>query len=76
MAGFVTVKLLKRFKKPSKNPLVQHKRQLFVQVLTSMRASGQPGDPDNVLDYVMGLLFTLSLMWYNPPRSINSDHNV
>ena len=35
MAGFVAVKLLKKFKKPSKNPLVEHKRHLFVRVLTS-----------------------------------------
>ena len=51
MAGFVAVKLLKRFKKPSKNSDVNHKHELFVRVLKSMRASGQPGEPESVLDY-------------------------
>ena len=51
MSGFVAVKLLKKFKRPSKNPRVQQKRELFVRVLTSMRAVNQPGEPDTVEDY-------------------------
>ena len=50
MAGFVAVKLLK-FKKPSKNPKVEHKHHLFVRVLASMQALGQPGEPETVEDY-------------------------
>ena len=51
MAGFVAVKLLKRFQKPLKNSNAEHKHELFVAVLKSMRASGQPGEPETVLEY-------------------------
>ena len=51
MAGYVAVNLLKRFKKPTKNPLLKEKWGLFVKVLTSMRAQEQPGDPESVTEY-------------------------
>lgn len=51
MAGFVAVRLLRRYRKPSKNPTLQTKRRLFVRVLTGMRAVVQPGEPESVLEY-------------------------
>lgn len=51
MAGFVAVNLLKKFRKPSKNQQTKHKRDLFVCVLTSMQALGQPGEPETVIEY-------------------------
>ena len=44
MAGYVVVKLLKRFRKPTRNPLLKEKWSLFVKVLTSMKAEEQPGN--------------------------------
>ena len=51
MAGFVAVKLLRRYRKPTRHQAVQVKRGLFVRVLGSMKADNQPGDPDTVLEY-------------------------
>ena len=51
MAGYVAVSLLKRFKKKSKNKHVQLKRDLFVQVLRSMRAEQQPSSVSSVKEY-------------------------
>ena len=51
MAGYVAVSLLKRFKKKSKNKHVQLKRDLFVQVLRSMRAEQQPSSVSSVEEY-------------------------
>ena len=51
MAGFIAVKLLKKFKKPSKNPQVEHKHRLFICLLALMQALGQPGEPETVEDY-------------------------
>ena len=51
MSGFVAVKLLKKFRKTSKNSKVQQKREFFVRVLSSIKAINQPGDPDSIFDY-------------------------
>ena len=51
MAGYVALKLLKQFKKPTQNPRIEEKRELFVKVLQSMKAENQPGEPESVLDY-------------------------
>lgn len=51
MAGYVAVKLLKRYRKKSKNSRIQIKRRLFVGVLKGMRADEQPGQPDSPLEY-------------------------
>ena len=51
MAGYVALKLLKQFKKPTQNPMLDEKRKLFVKVLQSMKAENQPGEPESVLDY-------------------------
>lgn len=51
MAGYVAVSLLKKIKKPSKHPQLKGKRNLFVRVLTRMKAVNQPGEPDSVLEY-------------------------
>lgn len=51
MAGYVAVKLLKRYRKGSRNPAVCKKRKLFVRILQQMKATGQPGEPDTVLEY-------------------------
>ena len=51
MAGYVAVKLLKKYRKAAKHPRLQMKRRLFVTVLVDMRANNQPGDPDSPLEY-------------------------
>ena len=51
MAGYVAVKLLKQFKKPTHHPRIQHKRAMFIHVLNTMKALDQPGEPDSVLEY-------------------------
>ena len=48
MAGYVPVHLLKQYERPSKNEKLTFKRQLFAQVLHSMKASNQPGVPGPV----------------------------
>ena len=51
MAGYIAVKLLKKFKKKAKHPGLQMKRRLFVGVLQGMKADNQPGQPDSPLEY-------------------------
>ena len=51
MAGYVGIKLLKKYKKRSKNDRVQQKRRFFVRVLEGMRADQQPGEPDSPAEY-------------------------
>lgn len=51
MAGYVAVKLLKRYSKSSKNTQLQSKRRMFVRVLREMRAVDQPGEPASILEY-------------------------
>ena len=51
MAGYVAVKLLKKYRCTYKNEKVLFKHKLFVQTLEKMRAYQQPGDPDTVLEY-------------------------
>ena len=51
MAGYVAVKLLKKFRKRSKNAAIQLKRRLFVKTLESMKAFEQPGEPDSLTEY-------------------------
>ena len=51
MAGYLATKLLKKYRKRSKNPAVRLKRKLFVRTLEGMKAEQQPGEPDSVLEY-------------------------
>ena len=51
MSGYISVKLIKRFKKRSPNKLIQQKWQMFVCVLRRMRAENQPDDVDTPEDY-------------------------
>ena len=51
MSGCVAVNLLKKYRRPTKQPLVKEKRELFVHVLDGMRAVDQPGEPESVLEY-------------------------
>ena len=51
MSGFVAVSLLKKYRKPTKQPQLKVKRALFVRVLSRMKAIDQPGEPDSVFDY-------------------------
>ena len=51
MAGSVAVNLLKKYRKTSKNLKLQEKRSMFVNVLTQMKATDQPGEPTTVYEY-------------------------
>ena len=51
MAGYVAIKLLKRYGKPSTHPKVQRKHELFVRVLKGMRATHQPDAVETLSDY-------------------------
>lgn len=51
MAGFVAVRLLRKYKKPTKNAQLKKKRSMFIRVLTGMRAVDQPGEPDSIVEY-------------------------
>ena len=51
MSGYVAVSLLKKYRKPTKQPQLKVKRALFIGVLTRMKAVDQPGEPESVLDY-------------------------
>ena len=51
MSGYVAVKLLKKYKRHSKHPVLQLKRRLYVKILESMKAEEQPGKPDSVSEY-------------------------
>ena len=51
MAGYVAVKLLKKYKCTYKNTRVQAKYKLFVRILQKMQAYQQPGTPDTPEEY-------------------------
>ena len=51
MCGYVAVSLLKRYRKPTKHLQLKLKRELFVRVLSGMKAVDQPGEPASVLEY-------------------------
>lgn len=51
MAGYVVIKLLKRYRKGSKIQNVAKKHKLFVRVLERMKAVEQPGEPDSISEY-------------------------
>ena len=51
MSGYISVKLIKKFKKRSSNQIIQQKHQMFVHVLRRMRAEHQPDDIDTPEDY-------------------------
>lgn len=51
MAGYIAVKLLKKYKKRSKHPKVQLKWKMFARVLKDMKATDQPGMPNSPLEY-------------------------
>ena len=57
MGGYVAVKLKKKFWKKTKNPELEKKRKMFVQVLTSMEADDQVDSVDSIEDY--------TTMWTN-----------
>ena len=51
MAGYVGIKLFKKYKKRSKNDRMQQKHRFFVRVLEGMKADQQPGEPDSPAEY-------------------------
>ena len=51
MAGYVAVKLLKRYEKPSTHPQVNEKRKFFIRVLKGMSAADQPIAVESLSDY-------------------------
>ena len=52
MAGYVAVKLLKKYESsPTSHPLVQEKHKLFTRVLKGMKAVDQPYSVGSVSDY-------------------------
>ena len=51
MSGYVAESLLKKYRKPTKQPQLKVKWAFFVRVLTGMKAVDQPGEPESVLDY-------------------------
>ena len=51
MAGYVAVKLKRKFWKKTKNPEIEKKRNMFVQILTSMEADHQEENVDSIEDY-------------------------
>jgi hypothetical protein len=51
MAGYIAVKLLKKYKRKARDLRLQLKRHLFVSVLRRMKADNQPGQPDSPLEY-------------------------
>ena len=51
MAGYVSIKLLKKYQKPTKHEELKIKHQFFVKVLRQMQATDQPGDVDTLSDY-------------------------
>lgn len=51
MAGYVAVKLLKRYKKPSADPQLQLKYKIFTQVLEEMSAANCPTTVESLSDY-------------------------
>lgn len=51
MAGYIAVKLMRKYKKHTKNAVLQKKNKLFVRILQRMKASEQPGEPDSLSEY-------------------------
>lgn len=51
MAGYVAIKLLKKYRKGSKNTAVNFKHKLFVKTLERMKALEQPGEPESPSEY-------------------------
>ena len=51
MAGYVAVKLIKKYKRGSKNKDIDQKFKLFVKVLQQMKANNQTGEPDSPSEY-------------------------
>jgi hypothetical protein len=51
MAGYVAIKLLKKYQKPTKHPDLTVKHQVFVKVLREMQAANQPEDVHTLSDY-------------------------
>ena len=51
MAGYVAIKLLKKYQKPTKHQELKTKHQYFIKVLHQMQATDQPGDVDTLSDY-------------------------
>ena len=51
MAGYIAVKLLKRYKKPSTHPQVHLKRKFFIRVLRGMSVADQPTTIETLDDY-------------------------
>ena len=51
MSGYVAVSLLRKCRKPTKQPHLKMKWALFEHVLMEMKAVDQPGEPESVLEY-------------------------
>ena len=51
MAGYIPAKLLKKYRRGSKNSSLDIKYKLFVKTLQHMKAHEQPGDPDSPYEY-------------------------
>ena len=51
MAGYVVVSLLKTFKKPVKKATMKEKHDIFIQILSHMKAKEQPSGVDSLSDY-------------------------
>lgn len=51
MAGYVAIKLNKKFQKKAKHPELRRKWEFFVQVLSSMEADQQVDDVESIEDY-------------------------
>ena len=51
MSGYVAISLLKRFKRPVSKAELHEKHELFVKVLSQMKAENQPSGVDSIADY-------------------------
>ena len=51
MAGYVAVKLTRRYSRKTRNNELKLKWQLFVDVLNKLKAQNQPGNPDSLFEY-------------------------
>ena len=51
MSGYIPVKLINKFKKPSPNDATQKKHQMFVHVLRGMKVDVQTDGIDTLEDY-------------------------
>ena len=71
MVGCVAVSLLKKYRKPSKNPWLQSKWHMFVCVLMGIKAADQCGEPESILEYTKawseltdrGGLYHINVWW-------------